>query len=359
MRAVEAFTAPAPTHVTGPERFQAPAESRPAGRSTPHPRPGTDTVPRRIIERRIATLRARVARLAQLASLRTYMQRLGAIRSVKTPRVPAPEAVRSLARLVEDLSRAMGARLTMQRADDAMTQGSEIERARRRRGPAVQAHADTHGLAPSTEESRAAESYLNGGSNAAGTRPGLADVIDELTRKRLDGSAPARSDAFGREFDIYWRLMPHTRERPREENQWQLDRENRGPVRSDRAGAHRRADDQRGPRPVPGRAVRPDGHRHAAGAATRRALRRLDRHRGGSRNAGGSSRRPSSAGGQPSLLACYAGSGTAIVPLEVQFRRDLAQRREVENRAAENGRQQVSAVQTRAPSKPRGRDWWD
>ena len=29
--------------------------------------------------------------------------------------------------------------------------------------------------------------------------------------------------------------MPHTRERPEEENQWRLDRENRGPVRSNDA----------------------------------------------------------------------------------------------------------------------------
>ena len=277
---------------------------------------------------------------------------------MKTPRVPAPEAVRSLARLVEDLSRAMGARLTMQRADDAMTQGSEIERARRRRGPAVQAHADTHGLAPSTEESRAAESYLNGGSNAAGTRPGLADVIDELARKRLDGSAPARSDAFGREFDIYWRLMPHTRERPREENQWQLDRENRGPVRSDRAA-------RTAARMIKEALDQYQGERYGqTDTGTPRAPPPVEHFDAWTDKGREQKRRRFIAEAiqrwrtavAPGLLRRIR---TAIVPLEVQFRRDLAQRREVENRAAEKRRQQVSAVQTRAPSKPRGRDWWD
>ena len=71
-----------------------------------------------------------------------------------------------------------------------------------------------------------------------------------------------------------------------------------GPIR--RSSAHRRANARAVPRPVPGRAVRPDGRRHAAGTATRRALPSLGNSRGRRRNAGSASRRRSSTGGQSS-----------------------------------------------------------
>ena len=149
--------------------------------------------------------------------------------------------------------------------------------------------------------------------------------------------------------------MPHTRERPEEENQWQLDRDNRGAVRSN----------------------------DAARTAARMLVQTLDRYQGEQygQTDNGTPRAPPSTehfsawttAGQekkrhkriaetiqhwrtsiaPKLLRQIR---QAIVPLEVQFRRQLVQRRRAEKRAAEARRRQLSAVRTPAPSRSRNRD---
>ena len=64
----------------------------------------------------------------------------------------------------------------------------EVARARRRSGPAIAAHADNHGVAPTTEERERAMRYLDGGKNADDTqRPSLGSALDRCAQARLAG----------------------------------------------------------------------------------------------------------------------------------------------------------------------------
>ena len=189
VRTIDVFTVPALIPVTAPERSREPRSPVRPVEALLTPAPAWIPAPPRAIERRIATLRARLARLAQLVPLRAFVQRLGVIRPVQTPLVPMPEPVRSPARIVENLRRAMGARLTMRGAHDVMIQGSEIERARQRRSPAVQAHTDTHGQAPMRHRLSREEHDI------------VADVLHEVEQETL-APAPVPTDAAGTDLDL-------------------------------------------------------------------------------------------------------------------------------------------------------------
>ena len=93
----------------------------------------------------------------------------------------------------------------------------------------------TTSTVPSTHSE--AEAYLKGGQD----RPSLRAAIGEIGRERLNGSTGTAKDRATREFRIYRALEPHTRERPRVENEWQLDRENKAPIRS-KAAARKAAE---------------------------------------------------------------------------------------------------------------------
>ena len=150
--------------------------------------------------------------------------------------------------------------------------------------------------------------------------------------------------------------MPHTRERPKKENQWQLDRENQGPVRSDAAAQtaagmlaqaldqyqgeqYGRTDDgtPRGPPPT----------EHFAALTAKGQERKREKH---SAQAIEHWRNRIA----PALLQQIR---QAIIPLEVEFRRRLARQREADKSAAEAERRQISAQQTRAPSRTHEWDW--
>ena len=62
----------------------------------------------------------------------------------------------------------------------------DIAKARRRRGPAVSAHADIHGVEPTADESRAALKHLAGDQ----ARPGLDDVVHRFAVACLNGTGP-------------------------------------------------------------------------------------------------------------------------------------------------------------------------
>ena len=183
VRTIDAFTVPTPIPVTAPERSRESLSPIRPVEAPLTPAPARIPVPPRVIERRIATLRARLARLAQLVPLRAYVQQLGVIRAVQTPFVPTPEPVRPLARIVENLRRAMGTRLTMRGADDVMIQGSEIERARQRRSPAVRAHTDSHGQTPMKHRLSREERDI------------VADVLKEVEHQEMTAPAQTSTDA--------------------------------------------------------------------------------------------------------------------------------------------------------------------
>ena len=229
----------------------------------------------------------------------------------------------------------------------------EIGRAYRQRGPHMQAHADTHGQAPTEDEIRNVEEYLKGGTNAAGSRPGLAQVIDDVATARLDGSEPTKADPLSRELDFRWMLAPHTRERPRQENEYQLDRENEAPCRSVDAartaarmaakaldeyqGERYGTDEQGTPRPPPPAEAFPgwtkatrEGKRQSRIAETVEHWRREI---------------------APKLLERIR---QAIVPLEVQFGRNLKRQRDADRAAAEARRQQMAAVPAQPVQPDRG-----
>ena len=196
-RTIEAFTALAPTLVTAPERSQEPwSPVRPVP-ALLTPVPARIPAPARVLKRRIATLRSRLARLAQLAPLRAYVQRFGVIRPVKTPLAPAPEPVRSLARIVEDLRHAITAGLTMRRAEDVMTQVSEIEQAPRRRGPAV---AETDPDLPEVDRNRPTDSFSKLGPSREELDT-VAGVLQELEQDEQETTAQVQSSTGTAETD--------------------------------------------------------------------------------------------------------------------------------------------------------------
>ena len=212
--------------------------------------------------------------------------------------------------------------------------------------------ADIDGESPTPDEIEVAEHYLRGRDN----RPALDTLIDEIATKRLDGSTPIRPDAVARETNICWRLIPYTQERPKDENQWHLDRENRAPVRSEKAGRtaarmlaqtidqYQREEygqtDNDTPQPPP----------HAddffAWTAKKQQQKREQRiaktiQRWRTEIA-------------PNLLVQIR---QAIIPLETQFRRQLAQHRQrQETEAAETRHRQISTTEIPAASRSRERD---
>ena len=206
------------------------------------------------------------------------------------------------------------------------------------------------GRAPTTDEVEAAEQSLLGG----GDRPALNTLVDEIAAKRLDGTAQIRPDAFSRKFDIYYRLMPHTRERPKEENQWGLDRDNCGAVRSNDAARTARIlvqsldqyqGEQYGQTDNGTPRAAPSVERFSAWTTRGQEKKRQKR-------IAETIRRWRSVIA-PGLLRQIR---QAIIPLEVQFRRQLAQRRVTEKRTAEAQRRQIAAVQTPTSSKSRPRN---
>ena len=215
-------------------------------------------------------------------------------------------------------------------------------------------HADT----PTAEEIRTAEEYLKGGPNAAGSRLGLADVVNQIAKARLDGSTPVEPDEFRRLWKIRGQLEPHTRERPPKENQYRLDRESRGACRSPRGaqtaaeiavkaldeyqGEHYGIDEQGVPGPPPSAKTFP-GLRQATRERRRQSYiaETIERWRGEV---------------APKLLERIR---QAIVPFEVQFRRDLKRQRDADQAAAEARRRERAAVPTRPVQPSRGRSRWD
>ena len=176
-------------------------------------------------------------------------------------------------------------------------------------------------------------------------------MVDKIATQRVDGSARTQSDTFNREFDIYWWLKPHTRERPKEENQWQLDRENRSPIRSD-AGAR------------------------TAGKMLAKALDEYQREQYG-QTENGAPRGPPSAEHFPGWTAkgrerkrvrlitktiehwrsaiapnLLREIRQAIIPIEVKFRRELARQREADKRTAEARHRQASTQMNAARGRP-------
>ena len=122
---------------------------------------------------------------------------------------------------------------TRKRKEQKSTRSEAIEKNRHEAGrqePGT-TRASAEVQTPTQREIEEAERYLLG----HGERPSLDAIIDKIATERLDGSRPAAPSATEREIDIYLRLKPYTRERPENEKQWKLDRENRSPVRSDAA----------------------------------------------------------------------------------------------------------------------------
>ena len=202
------------------------------------------------------------------------------------------------------------------------------------------------GQTPTTDEVEAAEQYLLG----RGDRPALDALVDETATERLDGAAQIRPDASSREFDIYRRLMAHTRERPEEENQWQFDRDNRGSVRSNDAArmlvqtldgyqGEQYGQTDNGTLRAP-----PSAEHFSAWAAGGRR-----------RNATSASRRRSSTGAPPSHRSCCGRFARQSSLAKYNSGDDSCsvQRRRAEKRAAEAWRRQLSAVRTPAPSRSR------
>ncbi len=180
-------------------------------------------------------------------------------------------------------------------------------------------------------------------------------MIDEIAAERLGGSVRTEPDAFNREFDIYRRLKPHTRRRPKEENQWRLDRENRGPVRSNNAArtaakilaeALDQYQSEQYGRNENGTPHGPPPAEHFPALTTKGQRDKRHEHIEETmerwRN-----------GVAPNLLQQIR---QAIVALEVEFRRQLARERKAARHAAKAQRGQVHSQHRAAPSKPPGRD---
>ena len=82
------------------------------------------------------------------------------------------------------------------------------------------------------EEIQQAQEYLKGRSHLE--RPSLRTVIEQIAQARLEGTeaeAP-ETDEWRRQWSIRWVIGPHTKERPKTENPYELDTYNRGAVRS-------------------------------------------------------------------------------------------------------------------------------
>ena len=73
---------------------------------------------------------------------------------------------------------------------EQMPDDHDIARARRRRGPDVSAHTDTHGTEPTPQEQTQAMQYLAGGT----AHPALGTAVDRCARARLVGGPPLDVD---------------------------------------------------------------------------------------------------------------------------------------------------------------------
>ena len=223
---------------------------------------------------------------------------------------------------------------------------------RERAGQSAQSHASAEAKAPTPQEIETAQQYLRG----HGERPGLDRMVDKIATERLDGSAGTQTDAAGREFDIYWALKPHTRERPEKENQWRLDRENRAPVRSKDAALitartlakaldeyqHERYGETEDSTPRG-----PPNARHFAGWTARGRERKRERLMAETIEHWRTAM-------APDLLREIR---EAIIPLEVEFRRQLARERETDKRSANAEHRLTPAQLTHATPSPQEWDW--
>ena len=217
---------------------------------------------------------------------------------------------------------------------------------------APQRRAPTEAQAPTPHETDTARRYLLGSRE----RPSLETMIDKIVTERLGGSTPTQRSTAARESHIHWLLKPHTRERPEPENQWQIDRDNLGPIRSDAAAREaakllaqaldRYQRDQYG-QTEEGAPRGPPPREHfialtAKGVEQKRKKRIADTIEGW---------RSAIA---PNLLRNI---GQAIIPLEIDFRRALAQHRRADKLNADSVRTQASAELTRGPSRPPEWNW--
>ena len=214
-------------------------------------------------------------------------------------------------------------------------------------------HVPTENRVTTPEEIDTAQRYLLGSRR----RPSLEATIDKIATERLAGAAPTQPSASARESHIDWILKPHTRERPEPENQWQIDRENLGPIRCE-AGAREAArlltqsldryqSEQYG-QTEKGTPRGPPGPEHFIALTTKGRQQKHRKHIAdnvdGWRNAIA-----------PKLLREI---NEAIIPLEVEFRRGLAEQRQANERTPNAARAQASAELTPAAAKPA--DWkWD
>ena len=78
-----------------------------------------------------------------------------------------------------------------QRQENEQMPDNDIAKARRRRGPDVEAHADTHDIESTPAEKRRARAYLAGSNE----RPSLPAALDETVAARLSGE-PEREELF-------------------------------------------------------------------------------------------------------------------------------------------------------------------
>ena len=227
-------------------------------------------------------------------------------------------------------------------ADDTSGEGERPEQPRQR-------HAPTDAKAPTPREIEMADRYLLGDRE----RPSVDAMIDKIATERLDGAARTEPSTARREWNIYWRLKPHTRERPEEENEWRLDRENLGPIRSD-AGAREAAkmlaqaldgyqSDQYG-QTEEGAPRGPPAAEHFIALTAKGAEKKRKKHITNTIEGWRSAI-------APNLLRQIR---KEIVPLEVEFWRRLARDREAEQGAAEARLRQIAAQQTPAPYHPHG-----
>ena len=198
--------------------------------------------------------------------------------------------------------------------------------------------------------------YLKGD----GARPGLDAAVREIADERLRGSGGTSTPTHAHRLPIYSRLRPHTRLRPKEENERRLDRENLGPVRSTDAA-------------------------RAASQMLAQALDRYQAERYG-RNEDGTPRDPPPTESFKALTAAgrrkrrdeyieevvrhwrtriehklVRDIRKTVVPLEVEFRQALARAREEDRRASEEHLERIARHERSSPSrtpvsKSRGRD---
>ena len=198
------------------------------------------------------------------------------------------------------------------------------------------------------EETREAAQYLKGD----GLRPALDTLINKIAEKHLRDPEGAKPSTYTRDLAIYSQLRPHTRLRPKEESEHQLDRENLGPVRSSAAA-------------------------YAASEMLTQALDRYQAERYGKTEDGtpknpppADSFRALTAKGREKKRQEYIEEAIdhwrtriahkvvrdirkTVIPIEVKFRRELAKKREEDARASEERLEKIAEKRRSRPPRQR------